>query len=293
MITLNTWLYFCVFFRTLPTLLYFPKLHVFHISLQAAHFEASKNCKILNWMIENSANFRCIFIDYIVFTRRAITWLTKLHYFPHVKYLNDKTAVRSCRLYLKSERRHSAPNKTVHQIWFRLFTFIAALSAILRSVATMTTSVSRIGPCKYQYSGDGEWRLKGKKSDIHKEENFCNNKYNISVYVILAKQVIITIKQCMCLHIQGDTKKRELLKNPRKIWRNPRKKIIDRNWTITTCILRDSNPNYQCLIIKSCRWRPPPRMHSFTATTHFKSPRSFVSSCVLSMLCRMRQSRIL
>jgi hypothetical protein len=57
--------------------------------------------------------------------------------------------------------------------------------------------------------------------------------------------------------------------------------------------LRESNPNYQCLKITFCRWRPPPRMHSFTATTHFKSSRSFVSPCVCCMLCRMRQSRIL
>ena len=32
---------------------------------------------------------------------------------------------------------------------------------------------------------------------------------------------------------------------------------------------------------------------SFTATTRFKSSRSFVSLCVCCMLCRMRQSRIL
>ena len=66
-----------------------------------------------------------------------------------------------------------------------------------------------------------------------------------------------------------------------------KKKTIDRNWTITTYILRDSNPNYLCLKITSCRWRPPPRMHSF------KSSRSFVSPCVCCMLCRMRRSRIL
>ena len=55
-----------------------------------------------------------------------------------------------------------------------------------------------------------------------------------------------------------------------------------------TCLLRDSNPNYQCLKITSCRWHPPPRMHSFTATTHFKSFHSFVSPCACCMLCRMR-----
>jgi hypothetical protein len=54
------------------------------------------------------------------------------------------------------------------------------------------------------------------------------------------------------LVVQGDTKKRELLKNPTKIVETP-KKIIDRNWTITTCLLRDSNPNYQSLKITSSR----------------------------------------
>ena len=94
-------------------------------------------------------------------------------------------------------------------------------------------------------------------------------------------------------YIQSDTKKRELLKNPTKIEEIQEKKIIDRNWTITTWLLRDSKPNYQCLKITSYRWRPPPPMHSFTATTRFKSSRSFVSPCVCCMLCRMRRSRIL
>jgi len=95
------------------------------------------------------------------------------------------------------------------------------------------------------------------------------------------------------IYVKGDTKERELLKNPTKIEEIKEKQFIDRNWTITTCLLRDSNPNYQCLKIKSRRWRHPPRMHSFTASTHFKSSRSFVSTCVCCMLCRMRQSRIL
>ena len=87
----------------------------------------------------------------------------------------------------------------------------------------------------------------------------------------------------------GWHKKTGTFENPNKHWRNSRKKNIDRNWTITTWLLRDSNPNYQCLKTTSCRWRPPPRMHSFTPTTHFKSSRSFVSLCVCCMLCRMRQ----
>ena len=90
--------------------------------------------------------------------------------------------------------------------------------------------------------------------------------------------------------IQSDTKKGELLENPTKIEEIEEKKI-DRNWTITPCLLRDSNTNYQYLKITSCRWRPPSRMHSFTATMHFKSSRSFVSRCVCCMLCRMRLCR--
>ena len=95
------------------------------------------------------------------------------------------------------------------------------------------------------------------------------------------------------LYIKADTKKRELLKNLTKIEEIQEKKFIDRNWTITTCLLRESNPNYQCLKITSCRLRHPSRMHSFTATTHFKSSRSIVSPCVWCMLCRLRLCRIL
>ena len=67
-------------------------------------------------------------------------------------------------------------------------------------------------------------------------------------------------------------KKREILENP-KFEEIQEKRCIDRNWTITTCLLRDGNPNCQCLKITSCRWRPPPRMNAFTATTNFKSSR--------------------
>ena len=84
--------------------------------------------------------------------------------------------------------------------------------------------------------------------------------------------------------VQGDTKKREFMKNPTKIEKIQVKKFIDRNWTIKTCLLRDSNANYHCLKITSCRWRPPPRMHSFTATTHFKFPLFCVTLCVLHAL---------
>ena len=77
------------------------------------------------------------------------------------------------------------------------------------------------------------------------------------------KKLIRTSEICdVASHIlvQSDTKNRELLKNPTKIEEIQEKKFIDRNWTIKTCLLRDSNPNCQCLKITSCRWRPPPRM---------------------------------
>ena len=108
----------------------------------------------------------------------------------------------------------------------------------------------------------------------------------------LYEQLFLNTCCCAQYHmslIQGDTKKPRTFEKSNKNWRNSRKKNIDKNWTITTSLLRDGNPNYQCLKSTSCRWRPPPRMHSFAATTHFKSSRSFVSSCVCSMLWRMRQ----
>jgi hypothetical protein len=86
------------------------------------------------------------------------------------------------------------------------------------------------------------------------------------------QQVIVALWWALyVIWYTGWHKKRELLTNPTKIEEIQKKKLIDRNWTITTCLLRDSNPNYQCLKITSCRWRRPPLMHSFTTTTHFKS----------------------
>ena len=77
--------------------------------------------------------------------------------------------------------------------------------------------------------------------------------------------------------VQSDTKKRVLLKNPTKIEEIQKKKNYWQKLNFYNLrILRDSNPDYQCLKITSCRWRPPPLMHSFTANTHFKSSRSFV-----------------
>ena len=69
--------------------------------------------------------------------------------------------------------------------------------------------------------------------------------YTIFILVTLLYKELFNIK----VNIRGDTKKRELLKNPTKIEEIQGKKIIDRNWTIKTCLLRNSNPNYQCLKI--------------------------------------------
>ena len=75
------------------------------------------------------------------------------------------------------------------------------------------------------------------------------------------------------------TQKKGAFEKPNKNWRNPKKKFIDRNWTITTCLLRDSNPNYQCLKITSCRLRPPPRMHSCVACSTECDSVTFCRAC--------------
>jgi len=91
------------------------------------------------------------------------------------------------------------------------------------------------------------------------------------------------------IYRETHTHKRELLKNPTKIEEIQQKKFIGRNWTTTTCLLRDSNPDYQCLKITSCRCRLPPRMHSFNLTLLFPTARCNISA-VLS--CRfLFQSR--
>ena len=123
-------------------------------------------------------------------------------------------------------------------------------------------------------------RIKVKKTDTHTGSLFMCQPATSHCYC--AAHVAVSREGCINT---GWHKKPELLKNPPKIEEFQEKKFIDRNWTITTCILRDSNPNYQCLKITSCRRRPP-RMRSFTATKHFKSSHSFVSPCVCCMLCR-------
>ena len=139
----------------------------------------------------------------------------------------------------------------------------------------------------------GRWRMNGQNSVGHTKHILgCRGHYNRQLVSSGMWRCVIGI-----WHFDGmyrvTQKKQEILKNPTKIEEIQEKKFIDRNWTNTTCLLRDSNPNYQCLKITSFRWRPPPHMHSFNATTHFKSSRSFVSPCVCCMLCRMRRSRIL
>ena len=96
----------------------------------------------------------------------------------------------------------------------------------------------------------------------------CFVTVNVVTYwktVYIEKQILLYLPQpnnvvyypFLALDPQSNTgwhKKRELLKNPTKIEEIQEKKFIDRNWTITTCLLRDSNPNYQCLKITSCGW---------------------------------------
>ena len=76
----------------------------------------------------------------------------------------------------------------------------------------------------------------------------------------------------------GRHKKTGTFEKPNQNWRNPTKNFVDRNWTITTCVLRDSNPNYQCLKITSCRWRLPLRMHSFNLPLIFPIARCNISA---------------
>ena len=96
----------------------------------------------------------------------------------------------------------------------------------------------------------------------------CDTVTEICNAVEMHYKVFESIKCSMRFSIYRWHKKTGTFEKPNKNWRNPRKnKIIDKNWTIATCLLRESNPDYQCLKITSCRWRPPPRMHSCTATT--------------------------
>ena len=124
----------------------------------------------------------------------------------------------------------------------------------------------------------------------------CGRYY---VYLPYSKYTIHAVVYCnkisiyVCMYVYRVTQKNGNFWKPQQKLKKSKKKNIDRNWTRTTCLLRDSNPNYQCLKITSCRWRPPLHMHSFTATTHFKNSRSFVSPCVCCIPCRMRLCRIL
>jgi len=49
---------------------------------------------------------------------------------------------------------------------------------------------------------------------------------NVHTYVHVTHKVLYRV-----------TQKTRTFENSNKNWRNPRKKCIDRNWTITTCLL--------------------------------------------------------
>ena len=129
---------------------------------------------------------------------------------------------------------------------------------------------------------------------IHARTYFEPSKYGILLLVktrhyctfIIVKTFLIQLKKrtSNLFFLQGDTKKRELLKNPTKIEEIQEKKIIDRNWTITTCLLRESNPNYQCLKITSCRYA---FFHCHYAFQKF--PFFCVTLCVLHALMQHTQ----
>ena len=119
--------------------------------------------------------------------------------------------------------------------------------------------------------------------------HFCSRKNSLSYENVFLLQCVMLYKNshnsvawiiCIVLYTslthvdvlyRWHKKNGNFWKPQQKLKKSKKKKIIDRNWTITTCLLRESNPNYQCLKITSCRWSPPPHMHSFTATTHFKN----------------------
>ena len=92
-----------------------------------------------------------------------------------------------------------------------------------------------------------------------------------------------------------ETQKTGTYEKPNKNWRNPRKKFIDRNWTITTWLLGDSIPNYQCLKITSCRWCPSPRMHFFNLPLRFPIARCNISGGIprISSWIRFNSSSVL
>jgi hypothetical protein len=109
-------------------------------------------------------------------------------------------------------------------------------------------------------------------------KTFCWKIYD-GKYISLNYLTESCVKLYCRRFIQVDPKKRELLKNPTKIEEIQQKNFIDRNITITTCLLRDSNPNYQCLKITSCRWRPSLRMQYFNLLLRFP-----IARCSLATL---------
>ena len=81
---------------------------------------------------------------------------------------------------------------------------------------------------------------------------FCACIGGLPINVVLQVPTVFLLQFMLeyNVFIQSDTKKRELLKTLTKIEEIQEKQFIDRNRTITTWLLRDSNPNYQCL--KTC-----------------------------------------
>jgi tmRNA-binding protein len=93
---------------------------------------------------------------------------------------------------------------------------------------------------RYKISGSDVYAL---QSD-HRSVGKGHVKYRLD-RLLLFNLVLWCLFALTCSVIYRETqKKRELLKNPTKIEEIQEKKFIDRNLTIATCLLRDSNPNY-------------------------------------------------
>jgi len=77
---------------------------------------------------------------------------------------------------------------------------------------------------------------------------------------------------------QGDTKKGNFWNPQQKLKKSNKKNLLTEIERLQLAFLRDSNPNYQCLKIMSCRWSPPLRMHSFNLPLKFSIARCNISA---------------
>jgi len=90
------------------------------------------------------------------------------------------------------------------------------------------------------------------------------------------KQSNAAVTDCRVWLYKVTQKNGNFWKTQQKLKKSKKKNFIDRNWTITTCLLRDSNPNYQCLKVQGLKVPVPQCCQLYmAATTHFKSSHFF------------------